>query len=55
MAQDEFGTARAIYKQRKKLRDKADKLLTGAQPRVRALVESIEVEEQVEPTISTTD
>lgn len=53
MVQDEFGLARSIYNQRKKLRDKAEKLLTDAPPRVRALVESIEVEEQIEHPDST--
>lgn len=46
---DIFSIARGIYTRRKTLREKADKLLAEAPPRVRAIVESIEEEEASEP------
>lgn len=45
---DAFTEARSVYNQRKKLRDKADRLLADAPARVKAIVESIEVEEAIE-------
>jgi len=48
---DAFSAARSIYNQRRKLREKADKLLDAAPARVRAIVESIEVEEAADPPL----
>jgi len=47
--QDPFSLARSIYNRRKTLREKADKLLDDAPPRVRAIVEGIEEEEASVP------
>lgn len=47
---DMFTAARSIYGQRKKLREKSDRLLDDAPPRVRAIVESIEEEEASQVT-----
>ncbi len=49
---DAFTAARSIYNRRKTLREKADKLLADAPARVKAIVESIEVEEAVEPPVT---
>jgi hypothetical protein len=49
MAQDDFAAARSVYTQRRKLREKADRLLDEAPARVRAIVESIEEEEASQP------
>ncbi len=45
---DAFALARSVYQRRKSLREKADKLLADAPARVKAIVESIEVEEAIE-------
>ena len=42
MARDQFAEARSIYNTRKRLLEKADKLLEEASPQVQALVGSIE-------------
>lgn len=46
---DEFQTARSIYNARKRLSEKADRLLDEASPRVRAIVSSLEEEDASKP------
>lgn len=46
---DAFSLARSIFNKRKTLREKADKLLDSAPPRVRAIVDAIEEEEAGQP------
>jgi vacuolar-type H+-ATPase subunit H len=48
---DAFSQARSVYKRRKSLRDKADKILADAPARVKAIVEGLEAEEAVEPAL----
>ena len=45
---DMFTAARSLYNTRKRLREKSDKLMSEADPKVRAICESIEEEEASE-------
>ncbi len=44
-----FGTARSVYNGRRKLFEKADRLLSEADPRVQRLVISLEDEDASQP------